>query len=96
MFQGSTSKVSEAVVASATTIIARTDFLKISGSTQIETITPNFGGGYSGLIFVTPTDGNVVLGTSGNILVGATLIQNRLYALIYSKVSAKWFIHGVV
>jgi hypothetical protein len=89
------SKVTESNVPSATVISAKSDFLRLTGSTQIETIgSPLLGNCI--VIWVTPVDGNIVLGTSGNILVGATLIQNRLYTLIFSKATNKWYIHGVV
>lgn len=95
MIPGVQSKVTESVVASATSISVKTDFARITGSTQVETIgSPLLGNCVA--IFVTPVDGNVVIGTSGNVLVGATLIQNRLYMLIFSKSANKWYIHGVV
>lgn len=90
------SRGSEEVVASATTITVKADLARISGSTQIETINSplNVGQGIL-MIFLTPTAGTVVLGTSGNILVGQSMAQNRLYCLIYSNAAAKWYVHAV-
>lgn len=97
MIPGVQSKITEDTVASATTIVAKADLIRITGSTQIETITSqlliNRGGV---IIFLTPVDGAVVLGTSGNILVGQNpMAQNRLYMLIYSAFAAKWYVHAV-
>ncbi len=90
MFPGTTTKLSVSTVASATSIVAKSDLLRITGSTQVDTIRPNFGGGFCGVIFVTPTDGNLVFGTGGNILVGATVAQNRVCTFVYDEVSDKW------
>jgi hypothetical protein len=91
MFQGTTTKLSENVIASADTIYPKSDFVRLTGAVQINTIRPSYGGGFSGVLFLVSTSG-LVLGTSGNINVGATLTANRLYVLVYSKLSAKWFI----
>lgn len=97
MFPGFQSKVSVGDVASATTIQVKTDLVRITGSTQIETINSQLKldsqGGVA--IFVVAVDGAVVLGTAGNILVGQSLAQNRLYMLIFSAKQNKWYIHGV-
>lgn len=97
MIPGFQSKTSETTVASATTIQAKGDLIRITGSTQIETIlSPLLLSGQGGVvIFVVAVDGAVVLGTSGNILVGQTLAVNRLYMLVYSNTVDKWYIHGV-
>lgn len=96
MIPGTQSKTSEETVASATTIVAKADLVRITGSTQIETI--NFPlllnrGGV--MFFAVAVDGAVVVGTSGNVLVGQTLAQNRLYTFVYSAIAAKWYVHGV-
>jgi len=91
------SRISEEVVASATTITVKKDLIRVSGATQIDTIlSPLLMGRDGVVIMMTPTAGNIVLGAGGNIAVGATLIQNRLYVLAYSTVAGKWYIHGVV
>lgn len=97
MIPGLTSKMSEATIASAATITAKTDIVKVTGSTTINTINPSFGGGqFSGLLVLIPTDGAVTLGTSGNILVGIAAAQNRAVFLVYVKSLAKWIINSGV
>ena len=91
MFPGLTSKLSESVVASATTINVKTDFVRITGAVQIETIVPNFGGGFSGVLFIASTSG-LTLGAAGNIFAGDALVANRLYVLVFSKLQNKWYI----
>lgn len=97
MFPGSQSKITEENVASATTITVKSDLIRLTGSTQVETILSplllSVKGGV--VIMVVAVDGAVVLGTSGNILVGVTLTQNRLYVLAYSNIVDKWYIHSV-
>jgi hypothetical protein len=67
MIPGITSKCSETTVASAASITAKSDIVLVTGTTQINTIIPNFGGGFSGFLVLIPTAGSVILGTSGNI-----------------------------
>lgn len=92
--QGTISKLSEEVLASATTISPKKDFVYVSGSTQIETIRPPFGG-FSGILVLVPKDGGIVLGTAGNVAVGATIAQNRSCLLVYSKARDKWYIGAI-
>lgn len=94
MIPGSTSKLSESTVASANTISAKTDVVKLLGTTAINTINPNFGGGFGGLLFLVPVGGAVTLGTSGNILTGYTIAQNTCVVLIYLKSLGKWVINS--
>ena len=97
MFPGTTTKLSETTVASAGTINAKSDIVVVTGTTQINTIQPNFGGGqFSGMVVLVPTSGAVILGTSGNILVGITMAQNRATMLTYVKSLAKWAIESGV
>lgn len=97
MFPGFTSKCSESIVASATSIIVNTDIVRVTGNTQIDTIKSNFGGvGFSGFLVLIPTDGAVTLGAGGNINVGIAMAQNRAVFLVYSKLAAKWFINSGV
>ncbi len=96
MFPGTTSKCSESVVASAATIDAKTDIVRATGTTQINTINPYFMGGFSGFLVLIPVDGSIVLGTSGNILVGITAVINRAVFLVYSRALGKWVINSGV
>lgn len=96
MIPGTTSKLSQSTVASAATIVAKTDVVLATGTTQINTITPNFGGGFGGLLILIPVDGSIVLGTSGNILVGITAVINRAVYLNFVKSTGKWYINSGV
>jgi len=92
MIPGSTSKTSESTVASAGTIYAKSDVVKVTGTTQVNTIVPNFGGGFGGFLILVATDGAVTLGTSGNILVGISATQNRAVFMVYVRSLGKWVI----
>lgn len=94
MFPGITTKISVSTVASAATIEAKSDLVRLTGTTQVDTIKPNFGG-FCGILHVTPVDGNVVVSASGNVLVGATIAQNRVCTLVYDEISDKWRIGAI-
>ena len=96
MIPGTTSKLSQSTVASAATVTAKSDIILVTGTTQIDTIRPNFGGGFSGFLVLIPVDGSVVLSTSGNILVGITAVINRAVFLVYVKSTGKWYINSGV
>jgi hypothetical protein len=96
MIPGTTSKLSESTLASAASISPKTDIVKVTGSTQINTIVPSFGGGFSGFVILVPTDGGITIGTSGNILVGLAAAQNRSLMLIYVRSLGKWIIENGV
>lgn len=95
MFPGLTTKLSEETIASADSISPKSDLVRVTGSTAINTINPPFGG-FSGMLTLVPVDGGVVLGTSGNILVGITMGVNRAVTLFWSKSAAKWYIDNGV
>lgn len=90
MFQGTTSKLSESTVASAATISPKTDLVRVTGSTQIATIDPPYGG-FSGIMWLVAVDGAVDLLSSGNIAAAVTMAQNRAVVLTYSKSANKWY-----
>lgn len=95
MIPGVQSKLSESVVASATTINVSTDMVRITGSTTIQTIlSPLMGSGM--MVVLMPVDGAVTLGTSGNILVGIAMAQNRAVWLVWNKTAGKWYINSGV
>jgi hypothetical protein len=96
MIPGTTSKLSETTVASASTIAAKSDIVKVTGAVQINTISPNFGGGFGGFLVLIPVDGAVTLGTSGNILVGIAAAQNRAVFMVYVRSLGKWVINSGV
>jgi uncharacterized membrane protein len=90
MIPGITTKLSEGVIASAATIYPKTDLVRVTGTTTVSTIIPSFGGGFSGVLFLVPTDGNLVLSTAGNIMNGVTVPDEQLCVLVYSKAEGKW------
>lgn len=96
MLPGTTSKLSESTVASAGSIVAKTDVVKVTGTTQVNTIIPNFMGGFGGFLILIPVDGAVTLGTSGNIAVGIAAAQNRAVHLNFVKSTGKWYINSGV
>lgn len=91
MFPGLTTKLSEEVVASATTISPTKDLVLLSGSTAVATINPSFGGGFSGILVIVPTEGAVATVTTGNVAVAVTMPQNRATVLVYSKSEGVWY-----
>jgi hypothetical protein len=91
MIPGLTTKLSESVVASAASIDPKTDLIRVSGSTSIATIIPHFGGGFSGILIIVPTDGTVATLTTGNIAVAVSMAVSRATVLVYSKAADKWY-----
>lgn len=91
MFPGTTTKLSETLVASAATIDAKADLIRLSGSTAIATINPYYGGGFSGICILVPLDGTLGLLTTGNIALAVTMPQNQATLLVYSKATGDWY-----
>lgn len=92
MIPGTTTKISESTLASASSIDPKTDLVKLTGSTAIATINPaHFGGGFSGILILVPTDGTLGLLTTGNIAIAVTMAQNRATVLVWSKSAAIWY-----
>jgi hypothetical protein len=92
---GST-RLKEESVASAATIQIQADLIRITGTTQVNSIfSPLMGGGNSLLIFVYTNGAGVTLSAAGNIAVSQALVTNRLYAYVWSKLAQKWIPHGV-
>ncbi len=96
MIPGSISKIVEGgIVASAAAITPRGgELFRVTGSTTINTINPPLGVGQSQVLYLIPTDGAITLGTSGNILVGVAMAQNRVVMLVWVKSVAKWFVEN--
>jgi len=92
MIPGTVSKLSEQTVASADTITAKADILYVTGAVQVNTIRPGLGIAQSQFLLLVATDGAVVLGATGNILVGISASQNRSVLLTWSKKLQKWII----
>lgn len=90
MIPGITTKLSESTVASTTTVTVKTDFVKMTGTTTLATIIGQFGGGFSGIVFIFPSDGAIATTTTGNIQTAVTMPQNKVSTLIFSKALNKW------
>ena len=91
------SRCSEETQASAATLSKpNSDIVKLTGTTQIDTIPAPFGGQFSVVIQLVPVDGTIVLSTAGNILVGITMAQNRCTMLTFVKSLGKWTIDNGV
>jgi uncharacterized membrane protein len=95
MIPGTTTKLSESTLASAATLDPKTDLVRVTGTTSIANITPHFGGGFSGILFLVPVSGNVATTTTGNIGVAVTMLQNKVTVLVYSKTDDKWYTHAL-
>lgn len=92
MFPGITTKLSEDVVASTTTITVKADLVRITGTTNVATIVVGkYGGGFSGMCILVPTDGTVNTVTTGNISVAVAMPQNRATVMVYSKKNNTWY-----
>ena len=96
MIPGSVTKMTEATMAAATAITAKTDIVKVTGATAIQTIIPGLGNAQSQFLVLIPTDGAVVLGAAGNIAVGITAAQNRAVFMVYVRTLGKWIINSGV
>lgn len=98
MIPGPVGRLTEATLASAATInYVKTDVIRITGTTQIDTLLPPFGGrNWNIRVTLIPVDGAVVLSTAGNILVGITMAINRSVDLVWSVTSQKWYIESGV
>ena len=96
MIPGRTTKLSESTVASADAIDAKSDIVLVTGGVAVNTIRPNFGGGFSGGIVLIPVSGALTLGTTGNILVGLAAVQNRSVHMTYVRSLGKWIINSGV
>lgn len=95
MIPGVVGRLSESVLAAATTISPKTDLVRLTGTTAIATIVPPGTGVGGNLLFVVPTGGNVATTTAGNISVVQTMLNNQLTVLVYSKLANKWYPHAL-
>jgi len=95
MIPGSVSKLTESVVPFAATITAKTDIVHINGAGTINTINPGLGTRQSQFLILNSNAASV-LGTTGNIAVGLTMVVNRPVFLVFSKALGKWLINSGV
>lgn len=95
MIPGLTTKISEELVSLATTIAPKRDLVHITSTTTttvLATITPAFGGGFSGIAVLVNRSGNdITTVTTGNIAVAATIPVNMAVVLVHSKITGKWY-----
>lgn len=87
-------KLSESTLVTASTIGPVTsDVLILTGTTTVNTIVPpQVSGGQTDVgLFIVTTGGAVTFGTTGNIAVATTTVQNRITFFVYSSSQAKWF-----
>lgn len=92
MYQGQFARMGpDSVIASTTSIVINGDFIRVTGTTSIATISPAVGLQHPSIIVIVPTDGSVNLVTTGNIAVAVTTAQNRATLLAWSPVTAKWY-----
>ena len=94
MFPGTTSKVSEAAIALATTIYPQVDVVRVTDTTSttvVSTISPAFGGFGGFLVIINQSGNNITTVTTGNIQAAVTIGQNVATLFIYSMGAAKWF-----
>jgi len=96
MIPGSVSKLTESTQPSGATIYPKTDIVKLTGSTTVQTIIPALGSAQSQFLILVPVDGAVTLGTSGNISVGIAMALNRAVFMVYVRTLAKWIINSGV
>lgn len=96
MFPGLTTKLSEEVIALSTTISPKADLVRVTSTTVttvLATVTPAFGGGFSGIIILVNDSGNPInFVTTGNIERAVTALpDNFAIPLVFSKLSGKWY-----
>jgi len=93
MIPGRTTKLTESFLASADVINPKTDLVVLGGTATITNIIPNFGGGFSGILYLGSTSG-VTIGTGGNITTtGTTIPAGGFKTFIWSKALQTWLLH---
>lgn len=90
--QGSANQPFPPTIAAATTIAPTTYLTKVSGTTNIGTITPPLSGSHQlMLVFTNGSPGQIL--TTGNVLVGTTnIVQNVPVILQYDPSQAKYYV----
>lgn len=98
MIPGIVSKLTEKIVsipAATATIRSEADIMRTVGAGPLNTIVPGVSTDHSQFCILI-TDTAVVLGTSGNILVGLTTAINRPVFMVFSKSLGKWLLNSGV
>ena len=91
MIPGTTTKLSQETVATTTSITVKADLVRLTGTTDVATIKPNFGGGFSGMCILVPVTGDVALLTTGNIAIAVTCALSRATLLVFSRTDSLWY-----
>lgn len=91
------SRLKEEVIASAATIVIKSDLVRLTGTTQVDNMFSPVTMGRDGvLVFIYTPDAGVTISAAGNVAVSQALVTNRLYAYAFSTIAGKWIPHGVV
>jgi len=91
MIPGITTKISEGVIASTTTIFPKSDLIFVSGTTSVATIVPPYAG-FSGILIVVATDvAGFATTTAGNISAVVSVTTGKATIFVYSKEKNKWY-----
>jgi hypothetical protein len=95
MFPGLTTKLSEETIALGTTIYPKADLLHVTDTTSttvLSTISPSFGGGFSGIhIIVNRSGASFTTVTGGNIETAVTVGENVAVVAVYSKLTNTFY-----
>src|SRR5678816_1865346 len=78
------------IIASATVISPKGNFIRITGNTTIETITVS--PYLVGPLYIINTDSSVgVTGVTDNIALASTLTRYKLFTFCYDPATSKWY-----
>lgn len=96
MIPGSISKVSEGQVNCADRIKVYNDFVHVFGTGTINWISPGLGTAQGQFLMLVPRDGDINLGTNGNISGGMKVKKLHVAYLVYSKPLQMWLLSTAV
>lgn len=95
MFPGLTTKVSEAEMNAASVLYQTTDVIHIvdtTSTTVLSTITPQFGGGFGGvLVLINRTANAITSNTTGNIAATFSIPAGESLLLTYSRLTDTYY-----
>ena len=90
MYPGTFSKLSESTLASAITLVPKTEVVRVTGTVAIVNITVPPTSNFSTVLYVVPV-GVFTWTTAGNIGLAGTAVVGKLIVFVYSKSQNKWF-----
>lgn len=94
MLPGQMSKLTQGkLTTTAATIAPLHDYVRLTGTTSIATITPppHFQASGGGILFLIPTGGDVALLTTGNIALAVTMTSKKVTVLVYDTSTSLWY-----